>query len=285
MAPKNTKSTQTTKPVAKVAKAAQPKVDPTKLTTPQIYSGEQERQAAIAEVTRLRREFDTTTSKGAKAFAADPEAQAALARLDAAKSAVGMRTAAQDLQALNTLQGKGQTRALNQPSQQYFQSVYGRGELKPLWEAPAGAYRKDAVNKYLEQGYDIRDSYFTWSWDDKDKQWKVQALGPKYVGKLENYETAAPDKKPEVGLKYWEAGKVDLQGYINLTNKDENDGIYLAALDINVDGLGQIARTLPNITWKQFYATVWEALDGKPGKLEPFQFVEAYQEIFGRNEE
>ena len=72
---------------------------------------EAERKAALDEVTRLRREFDTTTSKGAKEFAASPEAQDALARLDAAKSAVGLRTSAEDLALLNKLEAEGKTPA------------------------------------------------------------------------------------------------------------------------------------------------------------------------------
>lgn len=279
MAPK-----KTTKPVqpAKVAKAAQPKVDPTSLSTQQIYSGEQERKAAIAEVTRLRREFDTTTAAGAKAFAADPTAQAALARLDKAKSAVGMRTSAQDLQALNTVTGQGQTKALNAPSQQYFQSLYGRGEMKPIWEAPKGAFRNETKQEWLNKGYDLEDSYFTWSWDNNDNQWKVKALGSKYVGPLENYETAAPDRKPTIAQRYWEAGKVDLSGYLNRFYPNEGTGY--AAIGIGqVQDLYEIADKLPNLTWKEFIATLYEAATTENAIVEPFEFLQAYDEIFGRN--
>jgi len=77
------------------------------MATPQEL--EAARQAAVAEVTRLREKFDTRTTAGARAFAADAEAQAAMAALDAAKSAVGLRTAAEDLALLNKLEAEGKT--------------------------------------------------------------------------------------------------------------------------------------------------------------------------------
>jgi hypothetical protein len=77
------------------------------MATPQEL--EAARQAAVAEVNRLREKFDTRTAAGARAFAADAEAQAAVAALDAAKSAVGMRTAAEDLALLNKLEAEGKT--------------------------------------------------------------------------------------------------------------------------------------------------------------------------------
>ena len=101
-----------------------------------IYSTEPERQAALAEVTKLRRQFDTTTAKGAAAFAKSKEAQDALKRLDASKTAAGMRTSKQDLAALNKYatsnvatadmtpaQRKEERVGLNQPSRQYFAQV------------------------------------------------------------------------------------------------------------------------------------------------------------------
>lgn len=279
MAPKNNKPAA--KP-ATVAKAAQPKVDPTTLSTTEIYSGEQERQAAIADVTRLRREFDTTTAKGAAAFAKSPEAQAALARLDKAKSAVGMRTSAQDLQALNTVQGQGQTKALNQPSQQYFQSVYSRGEMKPLWEAPPASFKKETVDQWLDKGYDIKDSYFTWTWDKKSNQWKVQALGSKYVGPIGDFETAPLDSKPTINMRLWQAGKIDLSGWLK---NDSTYGTGTSSGIMNqlgqVNGLDEIVKKYPNLTYKEFIATMYEGLFGKGGVLKPDEFIEIYEQIFG----
>jgi hypothetical protein len=77
------------------------------MATPQEL--EAARQAAVAEVTRLREKFNTRTAAGARAFAADAEAQAAVAALDAAKSATGLRTAAEDLALLNKLEAEGKT--------------------------------------------------------------------------------------------------------------------------------------------------------------------------------
>jgi len=77
------------------------------MATPQEL--EAARQAAVAEVTRLREKFNTRTAAGARAFAADAEAQAAVAALDAAKTGVGLRTAAEDLALLNKLEAEGKT--------------------------------------------------------------------------------------------------------------------------------------------------------------------------------
>lgn len=77
------------------------------MATPQEL--EAQRKAAQDEVNRLRQKFNTRTAAGARAFAADPEAQAALAKVDETRKAAGLRTAAEDLALLNKLEAEGKT--------------------------------------------------------------------------------------------------------------------------------------------------------------------------------
>jgi len=163
------------------------------------WTGEQERRDALAEVTKLRRDFDTTTAKGAKAFANNPEAQAALARLDAAKTGVGMRTSAQDLTALNKIDGskiptgitatrggaavtatptskteRATTQALNAPSKEYFKSVtqaFRDPNNKPLLRLPevTDAIRETLQNEWTSgdaPGWEslIDSANYEWKW-------------------------------------------------------------------------------------------------------------------------
>lgn len=285
MAPKNNKPAAPKQPAAKVAPAAQPKVDPTSLSTKQIYSGEQERQAALAEVTNLRRQYDTTTAAGAKAFAKSKEAQAALARLDAAKSAVGMRTSAQDLQALNTVQGRGQTKALNQPSQQYFQSVYNRPDMAPVWQPPTSAFKKETVDQYMQQGYDIKDSYMTWVWSDADKQWKIKSLGAKYVGPIADPATAKPEEIGTIASQTWQSGKAGLSGFLDIFNRYQPESVkrddqILGGPIGKASELAEIAKAIPDITWKEFSAVAYQA--EQLGALSPADFIAIYEQLFGK---
>jgi hypothetical protein len=170
-----------------------------------VYSTEPERKAALAEVTALRRQFDTTTAKGAKAFAASKEAQDALKRLDAAKSAAGMRTSAEDLAALNriatsdtatmtkTADGKmtaaptkaerAVTKQLNQPSKQYFREVqqtYKNPKLVPTWE-PSKTLTPETVEQAKAQGIDLSRARYDWMWYDdasgKNGRWAIGLVG------------------------------------------------------------------------------------------------------------
>lgn len=175
-----------------------------------VYQAEPERQAALAEVTRLRREFDTTTAKGAKAFAASPEAQAALARLDAAKSAVGMRTAAQDLAALNRIDTAGRspekvTQRLNAPSTRYFEGpvreAYNNPNRIPNWQATSafgGRTSKGLTQKDIDfaktYDVDLSGARYDWVWfqpkdeegnpiPDQPGSWRIGIIGAKKIAK------------------------------------------------------------------------------------------------------
>lgn len=278
MAPKNTNN----KP-ATVAKAATPKVDPTTLSTPQIYSGEQARQAAIAEVTRLRREFDTTTAKGAKAFAASKEAQAALAALDQAKSNVGMRTAAQDLQALNTVTGQGQTKALNAPSQQYFQSVYNRPEAPPTW-APPRQITEEQKAAAAQQGYNYDKARYDWVWSKNPQTGQDQwVLG--VVGAL----TQAP-KKPELldtsnyqpyasGL--WTSGTAtvsDVKGIYNQVGVNTTDVEWVPGQKVTLDDL---ATAVPDLDYLQYQEILYQLSLERDTDITVEDIVNKYNELYG----
>jgi hypothetical protein len=163
------------------------------------WSAEQERRDAVAEITALRRELKTETAAGAKAAAKDPRFIAAQQRLDAAKTGVGMRTSAQDLAALNALDGsrtptgttatrrggavtakpttkaeRATTKALNAPSQEYFRTVtkaFQDPDNKPLLRLPE---LTDAIRQKLQEEFNtgntpgfetnIEDANYEWRW-------------------------------------------------------------------------------------------------------------------------
>ena len=189
-----------------------------------VYSTEPERQAALAEVTRLRRQFDTTTAKGAKEFAKDKEAQAAIARLDAAKKAAGMRTSKEDLAALNRIATsdtatmkkqdgkmvpaptKGEravTKELNAPSKQYFkqfQQAYKNPDKIPTWQGRTKAVGRGFTQEDIEfaktYNVDLSGARLDWVWyepkDDAgnpiegEASWRLGVIGGKKIPKDES---------------------------------------------------------------------------------------------------
>lgn len=288
MAPKNNKPTTPKQPAAKVAPAAQPKVNPTTLTTPQIYSGEQERQAAIADVTRLRREFDTTTAKGAAAFAKDPAAQAALARLDKAKSAVGMRTSAQDLQALNTVTGQGRTKALNAPSTQYFQSVYGRPEAPPTWAPPKKIGEKElAFAKQNNYNYD--NARYDWVWNKNPQtgqdQWVLGIVGALKQPPVKPENLDNTNFQPYVS-DLWMSGTATVSEVKNLYNQ-----FGFNAQDVDVTNPNQskeiafrfdeIVNILPDLDYSEYQEILYRLALERDTNITAEDISNKYNELFG----
>jgi hypothetical protein len=168
-----------------------------------VYSTEPERQAALQELTALRRELKTETAKGAKAAQSDPRFIAAQARLDAAKSSVGMRTSAQDLAALNkiatsntatmrktatgamkaapTKAEREVTKQLNAPSRQYFEGpvreAYNNPDRVPNWQANSafGRTGKGLIQQDIDfakiYDVDLSSARYDWVWSQpKDEQ-------------------------------------------------------------------------------------------------------------------
>ena len=282
----------------KLVNPGTPKVDPTTLSTQQIYSGEEERRAALAEVTALRRQFDTTTAKGAAAFAKDPAAQAALARLDAAKSAVGMRTSAQDLQALNALSGKGDqakgaasTQALNAPSTQYFQSVYSRPDMVPTWAPPKQITEAD-IAAAAQKGYDYSKARYDWVWSKNPQTGKDQwVLG--VIGAL----TQVPEKPAtltnanfsEYADKLWRSGTITLTE-LNDLYKQYGGGSpeEFGATRVLRSGekqqtvkFNELIQALPEIDYLQYQEILYQLALERDTNITVEDMLDKYDELYG----
>jgi len=271
-----------------------------------VYSTEPERQAAIAEVTRLRRKFDTTTAKGAKAFAADPEAQAAMARLDKAKSAAGMRTRAEDLAALNKIatsdtatmkkDGKGGmtaaptkaeravTKDLNAPSRQYFKEVKNaltNPEQRPTWEIRGQALTKDWSEQLTAKGFDVSGAKNEWILvsDPKSptgKRWNRTVVGIKAPAPAEPFNPER-DNPVNYGMQVYFAGKTTADEFNEFV---KINGSALENATINGIRWSEIAENLPDVTYQDlerlfiFYGNEVDNIE---------ELVSAYEILFGGN--
>jgi hypothetical protein len=257
-----------------------------------VYNTEAERRAAIEEVTRLRRQFDTTTSKGAKAFAADPEAQAALARLDKSKTAAGMRTAAEDLAALNriatsdtatmkkTADGKmtaapnkaerAVTKELNQPSKQYFKQVqqaYKNPDVVPNWK-PSKQVTPEMLQQYAQAGADASNARFDWVWT-QDR---------------------------ETGKGRWAMGLIGVtkQKPTDLANADQLDIFYSDAAPIsqakkqaswrtswNNISLDELEKAIPEIKFSEFQEVYYRLTLERDEDITIEDILDKYDELYG----
>jgi hypothetical protein len=248
-----------------------------------VYSTEAERRAALEEVTRLRRQFDTTTAKGAKAFAADKEAQAALARLDSAKSAAGMRTSAQDLAALNKYatsdvatadmtpaERKTERQALNQPSREYFKQVqeaYKNPDVVPTWK-PRKQITPDLIQEYAQSGADASKARFDWVWVED----------------------------PKTGKGSWNIGLVGLlkQKPTDLATADQLDIFYSDSAPIaqakrrpswnatfNNINLDEINEAIPEITFSQLQEVYYRLTLERDTDITIEDILDKYDELYG----
>lgn len=317
MAPKNNKPTTPKQPAAKAAPADQPKVNPASLSTEQFYSGEQERQAAIADVTRLRREFDTTTTKGAAAFAKDPAAQAALARLDKAKSAVGMRTSAQDLAALNRIatsdtatmkkdaQGRmtaaptraerNVTKELNRPSRQYFRQSY-ESQLndptrvplvKPRTQAPDGTIvdkpTKEVIEENKRYGWDFSNARYGWvlGGEPGEERWLVGLIGGKRIAPTTNITTL------DLARDQWMSDTETLgevtNKYIPSITKGKGwqqgiGGVTPTGSEVTLD---ELARVIPEIKFSEFQEIIYQLTLERDTDITVDDILGKYNEMYG----
>jgi hypothetical protein len=290
MATKNTnKPSANSTGQAKVAASATPNVDPTTLPTQQIYSGEQERRDALAEVTALRREFDTTTAAGARAFANSAEAQAALARLDAAKSDVGMRTSAQDLQALNTVTGQGQTQALNAPSTQYFQNLYSRPDQVPTWEPPRKITTED-ISKAAQSGYDYSKARYDWVWSQNPKtgqdQWVLGVIGAltQVPNRPENLDNR--NFQPYAD-NLWRSGTITLKDFNDLYRQYGNTTLGQTILPQKSGQKAQqldfdeLTEALPEINYSQYQEILYQLALERDTDITVEDMLDKYDELYG----
>jgi hypothetical protein len=263
-----------------------------------VYSTEAERRAAIEEVTRLRRQFDTTTAKGAKAFAADKEAQAALARLDAAKSAAGMRTSAQDLAALNkiatsdtatikrtaeggmtaapTKEERAVTKDLNAPSKQYFKKVnqaYNNPDVVPGVKVPKQV-TPDLIQEYAQYGTDATKARFDWVWSQDARSGKGRwAMG--LVGLLKQKPSDLTQADP-LDIFYSDSAPI---GQARKLTQIPSAGWNSTYQNISLD---ELEEAIPEITFSQFQEIYYQLTLAKDTDITIEDILDKYDEMFGR---
>jgi hypothetical protein len=256
------------------------------------WSAEAERKAALDQVTALRRQFDTTTAKGAKAFAASPEAQAALARLDAAKTSVGMRTSAQDLAALNkiatsdtatmkrtaeggvtaapTKEERAVTKELNAPSKQYFKQVnqaYNNPDVVPGVKVPK-QMTPDLIQEYAQYGTDASKARFDWVWREDARsgkgRWAVGLVGllkqkPTDMNEADQLDIFYSDSAPIAQAKRRPSWNATFQ-------------------NISLDGLEE---AIPEITFSQFQEIYYQLTLAKDTNITIEDILDKYDELYG----
>jgi hypothetical protein len=256
------------------------------------WSGEAERKAAIDEVTALRRELKTETAKGAKAAQSDPRFIAAQQRLDAAKSSVGMRTAAQDLAALNkiatfdtatmkknaeggmtaapTRAERAVTKKLNAPSKDYFKQVnqaYNNPNVVPGVKVPK-QITPDLIQEYAQYGTDASRARFDWVWVPGARESKGR-WGMGLVGLLK--------EKP-----------------VDLENADQLDIFYSDAAPLaqakkgpswgtsfNGISLDELEQALPNISFSQLQEIFYQLTLERDVDITIEDILDKYDDMFG----
>jgi len=275
-----------------------PTVDPSSLTTQQLYGGETERRDALAELTALRREFKTETAAGAKAAAADPRFQAALQRFETAKSAIGMRTSAQDLQALNALSGVGtqgakaaSTQALNAPYQQYFQQLYSRSDAPPTW-APPKQLTPEQIAEAATKGYDWSNARYDWVWypgakadgnlikEDVPGRWMLGVIGG-LTQIPDRPETLDNTNYSEYLDKLWRSGStslLDIQDVYTEVGVNPKDLQWIVGSDVT---FGQLIDTVPDLDYAQFQEILYELALERDDDITVQDVVDKYNEMYG----
>lgn len=260
------------------------------------YDVEAERRAAIAEVTALRRELKTETAKGAKAAASDPRFIAAQARLDAAKSAAGMRTAAEDLAALNRIAtsetgtvsrggeqvtATGQSKAdqaitkeLNAPSRQYFKQVqqaYKNPDLVPTW-APTKQMTPDIIQEYAQYGTDASKARFDWVWTEDPNTGK----GRWNVGLVGLLKAKPTDLSKASGLDIFYSDSAPIQEARVISKQPSWNATFQ---NISLDELEQ---ALPGITFSQFQEIYYQLTLERDTDITIEDILDKYDDMFGK---
>jgi Skp family chaperone for outer membrane proteins len=269
-----------------------------------VYSTEPERRAALEEVTALRRQFDTTTGKGAAAFAKDPAAQAALARLDAAKSAAGMRTAAQDLAALNridtqfTAQGKTQeevTQRLNVKPEQYFKKVYATVNditrvppIEPRLKTSDGKLTNKVPQEVIEEnkryGWDYSNARLGWvlTGSEGEQKWAIGLIGGQRIAPKTSITTL------ELAKDQWMSdtetlGEVTSKYIPNLTrNQGWQQGVGGVTPTGSQVTLDELAQAIPEIKYSQFQEIIYQLTLEKDEDITIEDILDKYDKMFGK---
>lgn len=254
-----------------------------------VYKTEAERRAALEEVTRLRREFDTTTAKGAKAFAASKEAQAAMKRLDEAKSAAGMRTRAEDLAALNKFatsdkptsaqtptQRKEVREALNQPSRQYFNQVkeaYKNPDVVPTWKTPKQV-TPDLIQEYAGYGADASKARFDWVWTENPETGKGR-WGMGLIGLLQPKPTDITQAN-KLDIFYSDSAPIGQARKITAVPS----AAYNASWNnVNLD---ELEEAIPEMTFSQLQEVYYRLTLEKDVDITIEDILDKYDELYGK---
>lgn len=271
-----------------------------------VYSTEPERRAALEELTALRRELKTETAAGARAAKSDPRFIAAQQRLDAAKSAAGMRTSAQDLAALNRIatrnvstadmtpaQRKTERQALNQPSRQYFKQVTQAQEagltdptkvpfwkpkvLDPVTGKPTGKIPQQWIEENKKYGNDYTNGRLDWMLVEPEPgqfKWAVGLVGHRRLKPTTNVTTI------ELAKDQWMSGAESLgevtQKYVpSITgNRGWRTGVSGVSLD-------ELAQALPEIDWMQFQEIIYRLTLEKNNDITIEDVLDKYDEMYG----
>lgn len=275
-----------------------------------VYKTEAERRAALEEVTRLRRQFDTTTAKGAKAFAANKEAQAALKRLDEAKSAAGMRTRAEDLAALNKLatsdtttmkkdaegrmtaaptkEERAVTKDLNAPSRQYFREVqqaYKNPDVVPNWK-PNKTLTPDVLEEAKTKGFDFSGARYDWVWTEQEPgkgRWAIGLVGTKMLPPTKPFEPGVDDAA-EYALRSFSSDSVTAREWLNFVQQNrqfiKSGQGFSNPFGVNVQPT-EIVEALPNLRYSQIQEIIYRLTLEKDTDITIEDILDKYDELYG----
>lgn len=252
-----------------------------------VYSTEPERQAALKELTALRRELKTETAAGAKAAAKDPRFIAAKERLDAAKSAAGMRTSAEDLAALNKidtqLTAKGKTpeqitARLNKPSTQYFkqvaETVKDPTRIPPF--KPRNQITPEMIAEANKYGYDYSKARMDWVLVEPEPGKKQWAVG--VVGALKKKPTG-PIIDANTAQDYWMSDAVSL----GEASKAIGDSPTKNAWSRTFDGinLSELSQAIPEIKFSEFQEVIYQLTLERDTDITIEDILDKYDDMYG----
>ena len=274
-----------------------------------VYSTEPERRAAVDELTALRRELKTETAAGAKTAKSDPRFIAAQARLDAAKSAGGMRTSAEDLAALNKIatrdistadmtpaQKRAERQALNQPSRQYFKQV--RETINDITRPPAFAPRIKApdgsvtnkisqfiIDENKKYNWDYSEGRLVWALvgEPGKEKWGVGLMGGKKIAPTVNIVTQ------ELARDQWMSDTETLgevtQKYIPSITNNRGWGDSVKINQLTPGGsavtLDELAEAIPEIKFTQFQEVIYQLTLEKDTDITIEDILDKYNEMYG----
>ena len=270
-----------------------------------IRQTEPERRAALEELTALRRELKTETAAGAKAAKSDPRFIAAQQRLDAAKSAAGMRTSAQDLAALNRIatqnvstadmtpaQRKKERQALNQPSRQYFKQVTQEKQAAlnnptqvPFWKPsildsitgkPINKVSQATIDDGKRYGMDYSKARLDWVLVEPEPGQQKWAVG--IIGGLK-IKPNVPITNATIARDYWMSDT----GTLGEISSQIGDSPTRNAWSTSVSGinLSELSQAIPEIMYSEFQEIMYRLSLEKDTDITIEDILDKYDELYG----